>query len=300
MCCGTTSHLTPDKVTEIIRFCDKDLIQKYDVSVNRYEEYSLTSKFCEFQGCSQIQVDNKLYLCGTSKAKYDFDSSFMYSIDTTSLPLKVKLEVSSSNAHYYPTLTQYNNEYIFVFGGKKTTKCELYFINYNKWKNIPPLPEERYGAVAFMHLPSYSIYLFGGMNAEKKFIPSIIKICLPSFVSWETVYVKESNQELLQRAFPLIYYPQDSNDKFYILGGEKKDNETSDGIIIIEFNKWDMTVKESRIKMMNKISFRHKQTNIFDFGDKSIYYYDDEKGKKLIKVNIEFGESTEIGLNIIA
>lgn len=122
MCCGTTSHLTPDKVTEIIRFCDKDLIQKYDVSVNRYEEYSLTSKFCEFQGCSQIQVDNKLYLCGTSKAKYDFDSSFMYSIDTTSLPLKVKLEVSSSNAHYYPTLTQYNNEYIFVFGGKKNNK----------------------------------------------------------------------------------------------------------------------------------------------------------------------------------
>ena len=110
-----------------------------------------------------------------------------------------------------------------------------------------------------MHLPSYSIYLFGGMNAEKKFISSIIKICLPSFVSWETVYVKESNQELLQRAFPLIYYPQDSNDKFYILGGEKKDNETSDGIIIIEFNKWDMTVKESRIKMMNKISFRHKK-----------------------------------------
>lgn len=27
MCCGTASHLTPDKVTEIIRFCDKDLIQ---------------------------------------------------------------------------------------------------------------------------------------------------------------------------------------------------------------------------------------------------------------------------------
>ena len=48
MCCGTASHLTPDKVTEIIRFCDKDLIQKYDVSVNRYEAYSLTSKFCEF------------------------------------------------------------------------------------------------------------------------------------------------------------------------------------------------------------------------------------------------------------
>ena len=38
----------------------------------------------------------------------------MYSIDTTSLPLKVKLEASSSNAHYYPTLTQYNNEYYHI------------------------------------------------------------------------------------------------------------------------------------------------------------------------------------------
>lgn len=300
ICCGATSHLTPDKGTEVIRLCNKNLIQKYDVSENRYEECMLTSKFCEFQGCSQIQIDNKIYLCGTSKAKYDFDSSYLYCIDTATLPLKVKLEVSSSCAHYYPTLAQYNNEYIFVFGGKKTTKCELYFINYNKWKNIISLPEERYGAVAFLHIPSYSIYLFGGMTSEKKFVSSIIKNSLPSFPSWETVYVKECNQELLQRAFPLTYYPQDSNDKFYILGGEKKNKEISDEILIIEFNKWDMSVKESKIKMKNKISFRHNQTNIYDFGDKSIYYYDDdEKRKKLIKLNIDFGESTEIELNFI-
>ena len=291
-CCGVINSKAYETNTQLMRCRDNKSIQIFDTLTKKYEECSILSIISDFQGCSQIQIEHTIFICGTPKPKNDYDSSYMYSINTKEVPLKTKLEVNSSSSHYYPTLAQYNNEYIFVLGGKRTKKCELYFINYKRWKKIPSLPQERYGAVALMHLSSYSIYLFGGIDSStEQFITSIIQISLPSFFKWEQIYIKE-NEGLIKRAFSLGCAIQGNNDKFYILGGKNNQEECCDEIIILEFIKYNLVIKQSKISLPNKATFRHFQNSYFSLEDKYIYYFDCDKS--IIELNLITGDCKPI------
>ena len=71
----------------------------------------------------------------------------------------MNIEVNTCYPHYYPSLTILRNEYLIAIGGFKSKKCEYYSITNKKWKELPELPEERYGASAICDNTYNIVYL---------------------------------------------------------------------------------------------------------------------------------------------
>ena len=298
VCCCTTTENRKEIQRQILRFYKGKKIQIFNFLSQSYDECAIQTNISDFLGCSQIQIGSTIYLCGTSPTKNEYDSSFMYSIDTSIIPLKTKLEVNSFSSHYYPALTQYNNEFIFVIGGKRTDKCELYYIQHKKWKNLPSLPEERYGAVVLMHNESYSLYIFGGIDSESgAYKKGVLKLGLPSFVKWEHVDINE-NAFYCELAFSANACVNNNGNTFYILGGQKESEGESNGVVMVTFNDQKMKVKESDIKLPEKICFRYYKSCMFNEMENTLYYFCENEDRKMVKVNINSGEASEFIMEI--
>jgi hypothetical protein len=303
-CCCTTTENRKEIQRQILRFYKGKKIQIFNFLSQSYDECAIQTNISDFLGCSQIQIGSTIYLCGTSPTKNEYDSSFMYSIDTSIIPLKTKLEVNSFSSHYYPALTQYNNEYIFVIGGKRTDKCELYYIQYKKWRNLPPLPEERYGAVVLMHHESYSLYIIGGIDSESgAYRKGVLKLGLPSFVEWENVDVScsssssdNNNVRCCEVAFSANACS--SNNTFYILGGQRQHEEESNGVVLVTFSDKKMKVKQSDIRLPEGICFRYYKSCMFNEMENTLYYFVEKEERKMVKVNVSSGEASEFVMEV--
>ena len=297
MCCGTNLDNNQETPRQILRFYEGKKVQIYDFLSQTYDECIIQSTLSDFLGCSQIQIGTMIYLCGTSPTKNEYDSSFMYSIDTSTIPLKTKIEVNSFSSHYYPTLVHYNKEYIFVIGGKRTTKCEYYFIKNKKWKVLPCLPEERYGAIGLMHSSTYHLYIFGGIESESgKYQKGVLKIGLPSFIEWEFINIKQ-NESYFQRAFSLI--TSNSLNNFFILGGQKEGEGDINDILVMEINNDHFDIKESKLlKLPSKMSFRYYKASMYDELDHTLYYYNENADRQIVKINPNTFEVSEFSVGI--
>lgn len=211
---------------------------------------------------TQIFIENKLFIFGspTNKSidyfincsntkqtkllrknsldKYSFNSSFMYSINIFSNPLKLEYEVNSQYIHYYPTLCILRNEYVVAIGGFGTKKCEYYIRlsekNSKKWKELPELPEERFGCNCLCDNTSNNIYVFGGYNPElQKNCVSVFKLNMNNAVKWDTILVM-NNSEKLGRQFSCVI--KKDNGHWIFIGGNNDDQKATDNIIDININ----------------------------------------------------------------
>lgn len=286
--CCTTASSESDVGSEMIRLFRGQKIQNFNISNENYDEILTCSRNpLNFLGCSQIKIVDTLYICGTSQANNDFDSSFLFSIKTTVRPFSIKQEVNCFSAHYYPTLAAYETEYMFVIGGKRTVKCELYFIQHKKWKKLPDLPSEKYGCTALMHQGTYSIYVFGGVNRNNIFDNTLIKMALPSCAFWEEISYKETDYILLQRAFSISCI-SDGNT-FLILGGSKVGQENCDDILMVDVQKDKFNVIKTKYTLPVRACFRHNKIGAFNSKEKAIFCFSDDEEHEVMKVDMITG-----------
>ena len=218
-------------------------LQIYDIESDLLYEHKLNFSQLNLEGMSQIFLDNKLFLCGCKLNSINednetldtnpnsFSSSFMYSIDITKEPITVLFEVNSCYMHYYPSLSILRNEYIIVVSGFKSNKCEYYSITNKRWKDIPDLPEERYGCSLFCDNSYNYVYCFGGYNSlTQKCCSTVFRFNMNKGTKWETILVME-NSQFLTRKFTCVVKINDSS--LIILGGKDNYNYNNDDIINI-------------------------------------------------------------------
>ena len=149
-------------------------LQIFDLEFDEGHEYPVAFPILfSLKGASQIysSANQVLYICGSTFSSVedsDFSSSALYSIDISKEPLKVSIEVTSCYYHYHPSLAMYKKEILVVVGGLDSRKCEYYSISNKKWKNLPELPEDRYGCSLYCDDTASTLYLFGGYDRRNK------------------------------------------------------------------------------------------------------------------------------------
>lgn len=252
-------------------------VQTYDVETEQGSERPICKKFIDLQGLSQISLENILFLCGISTEVADeFSSSFVYSINILREPLTMNIEVNTCYPHYYPCLTILRNEYLVAIGGFKSIKCEYYSITNKKWKELPDLPEERYGASAICDNSYNIVYLFGGLNSKtNKCCMSILKLNMNNCLKWTTIVDIENSECLAKMNQALI---KKDDGKVLIIGGVDSVGKRTEDIIEIDLKTKKFKPTILNIKLQRKPKF---QSMRFAISNSAGFVYtldDDEEG----------------------
>jgi hypothetical protein len=215
-----------------------------------------------------------------------FSSSFMFSIDLTKEPLAMSYEVNSSHLHYYPSLSILRSEYIIVISGYKSKKCEYYSISNKRWKDLPDIPEERYGTNILIDNTSNLIYLFGGFNEQNgKNCRSILKLNVNSCIKWNTILIS-GKEGLIEKNFCCVI--KKLNGKFLILGGKDDFDRPCNDIIEVDIKSKQINIQKylnDTVKIGNNVYFKSLRTGIES--KKNYFMFDDEE-EKIYKIDEKY------------
>ena len=243
------------------------------------EENKLFIRSCNLRiinslkGMSQYSCGNSLYLCGSNQQK---SSCFLIHFNLESTNIKTEVLVNAIHPHYNPIIFIVHSDIIVVIGGKGQTLCEKYAIGLKKWRDMPILPEERYGGNVILNERNSHLYLFGG-STKGKMNDSILILNLRSVGAWEKIFVKENSHLLKRKKCISFFFDENEGDNIiYILGGNKTEREECDFIIEYNFenntvSKKDMDLKELPIFKIgtvadinkNKFAFTDSKDNIY-------------------------------------
>jgi hypothetical protein len=249
-------------------------------------------------GMSQIFLDNVLFICGSPSSSVnsdEFTSSFLYSVDILQEPLKMKIEVNSCHPHYYPTLTILRNDILIAIGGLHSKHCEHYSISNKKWKELPDLIEERYGASALCDNKNNYIYVFGGLNNNtRKCGLTVFRLKLYISSRWDTMLVME-NDVYLARMNSLIIKRDDR--QIFILGGTDNNGNATDDVVNIDFNIKTIKPKvDANQVLSNKCAFSSLRHGIADVNG-NIYAMDDSEDNYNVIYKISNSNCSVLYLN---
>jgi N-acetylneuraminic acid mutarotase len=163
-----------------------------------------------------------------------------------------------------------------------TTKCEIYSIKSNTWRLLPELPEERYKCFALADDNTDYVYLFGGINVERKEnYTTIIKLNLKSNMLWEDVVVANNSHLLAKNSSALMKL----GNTIYILGGVDNTERKTDEIV--EYDLSGKIAFASKKCLIKPSSFC--QVNPSDLNKNLFYIFDDEfKIHKIAKNEFKF------------
>lgn len=212
----------------------KNLIQIYDIEQNESKSFEINFFIINnLESFTQLSAGNWLYLCG--EYGIEDNGSVFLKFDLLS-PLKnINMLVNSVFPHYRPSMCFFKKDHIIVVGGRNSIKCEIFHKNSNKWRLLPDLPEERFGATVINDDKSDSIYLFGGYcHKVKSFCCSLLRMNLKTNVQWDTIIVK--NPEYLARSFQSS--TKSKKNSIIILGGQTQYLDYTDDIV-----EFDLTTK---------------------------------------------------------
>lgn len=285
------------------------MVQAYDIETDNLFEFPLCKSFFSLKGVSQIFMENKLFLCGCTIENIKpieqsiqdsflrddleldispniFSSSFMYSINLLNNPIELCFEVNSCFLHYYPALSVLRNQYIIVIGGYKSKKCEYYSNSNKKWKELPDLPEERYGCTSICDNTYNSIYCFGGYNAQSGLnCETIFKLNVSSGIKWDTIIVIE-DAYLLARHFSCIVKKDDGH--CLILGGKNNKGDSTDEIVDLDLKKGKITIgKEKTPSLGNYLIFSSLRVGMENSNGNS-YIFEDEEDDIVLQIGAEY------------
>jgi hypothetical protein len=261
-------------------FFDKNYICLYDIEYKQSFDIDVNFfLFKDFEGISQLNFNNCLYLCGSPRNS-KISGSYLLKYDPKKLTNPTQVLINSIYSHYLPIMISIKNEYIMVIGGEDNLKCEWYNINNNKWKNLANLPEERFKGNAIYDDDSDSIYLFGGydsnicstnLDTNKLNKNSILRLAIASSASgdWEYIIINNNSRYLERNSFSLI---KSDKNTLLIIGGIGNQNEKLDSIV--EYNVNISSTNLSRSKLVRPSSFI--QSGGCDFNSKMFYIFDDE------------------------
>jgi hypothetical protein len=268
---------------------NKYQILSYDIEENiLYKNYVKIPILASLEGISELNLNSKLYLCGSSSTNKD-SSSYLFQINIQNLSSKIM--VNSKYNHYYPSLIAINNDKILCVGGKNMTRCEIYDMEIDHWSLIPELPEERYKCTLCLDYKNKFIYLFGGINTQKNkggkkvsnknYIEknNILRISIKnnSFPIWEKIFFeKKSENRLLCRISAAALFLEDNI--ILILGGENEEGKCMKNIS--KFDTKKLRVESSKHSLEFACKFNNQST-IVEYGlsldERNIFYFFDSK-----------------------
>ena len=248
----------------------------YDIEENTLFKYIIRIPIINsLNGLSELNLNSKLYLCGTPSTNEDA-SSYLFQI--TFQTLHTKIMVSSQYGHYYPSLISINNNKILCVGGKKQRQCEIYDIIINHWSPFPELPEERYKCTLCFNYKNKHLYLFGGINNKNNLNlnyiekESILMINTKNYYySWERILIESRlENKLLTRISSASLFLDDSN--LIIIGGENENGKILKNII--KFNTRNFNVSLTGQYLDVPAKFINQSTIIDNNEGNTIYFFD--------------------------
>ena len=220
---------------------DKCEILSYDIEENILLKYYIKIPILKsLKGISELNLNSKLYLCGNSSLNDD-SSSYLFQLNFKDLSTKIL--VNSKYCHYFPSLIAINNDKIICIGGKKHVECEIYDINIDHWTLMPDLPEERYKSTLCYDYKNKYLYLFGGINSEKrnkKYIEkdNFLRISSKnySFPIWEKIFLETKiENKLLNRISSATIF---LGDYIIIIGGQNEEGRKLKNISKFDVDKY--------------------------------------------------------------
>lgn len=249
---------------------------QYDLEFNTASSMPVDLKILrDLHGISQINFNNKLFLCGGPEDN-SIVGSFLILYD--SMKSSTSFQINSIYNHYSPTLAGYSENFLLVLSGKNSIHCELFNIDIAKWKYLPDLPEVRYGSSAYIDIENDLVYLFGGLNDRKSDGGyNILRLQMNACLEWEEILFKRSSL-YVNRGFSSIL---SSFDHIYIIGGFSEDQEICDEIIEVDLKNGNFKTK---LKLPRGSKFSSLQGCV-DFNNGTFYLIDDDFSLLKLELN---------------
>ena len=287
----------------------------YNIEENKSKKININLRILNsLKGLSQINKgEGIIYLCGNNEITSPtlVSGSYLFKLEIIDEKVETQILITSRFYHYNPSLLIYNQS-IFVIGGKKQEKCELYNFELNKWKEVRNLPEERYKCSLIIDRNEEYLYLFGGISYKNNKIEgnnTILRLVVKNILyQWERI-MKNENYNLLNR-FSSACFKINNSNFIYILGGKNVDevknkNNLVNNVVI--YDCFCRIVKEANFKLKKECCFINKSAmrvntqqycfidkdcniHLIDFSTKNseIIYLNNEDNKDEIvqKINI--------------
>ena len=269
---------------------DKCEILSYDIEENILLKYYIKIPILKsLKGISELNLNSKLYLCGNSSLNDD-SSSYLFQLNFKDLSTKIL--VNSKYCHYFPSLIAINNDKIICIGGKKHVECEIYDINIDHWTLMPDLPEERYKSTLCYDYKNKYLYLFGGINSEKrnkKYIEkdNFLRISSKnySFPIWEKIFLETKiENKLLNRISSATIF---LGDYIIIIGGQNEEGKKLKNISKFDVDKYRIESSGHQLEFPAKfINYNILVDYKYNFINEKNFFYLFEGKTKEIQHNI--------------
>ena len=285
-------------------------ILSYDIEENTLSKYNIKIPILtSFKGISELNLNSKLILCGTPSLNED-SSSYLFQINFETFSTKIM--VNSKYCHYFPSLIAINHDKIACIGGKKHIECEIYDTIIDHWALIPELPEERYKATLCFDYKNKFLYLFGGINSEKKrnkniFIEkdNILRISSKnnSFPIWEKIFLETKIENtLLNRISSASIF---LGENIILIGGENEEGKKTKNIGKFDINKFSIESSGNHLEFPAEFI---NQSTFIDYGcnyvyEKNFFYlFDTENNIHIINKQkyISDLDNDELQINIMS
>ena len=177
------------------------------------------------ESSSNLNVPNGLYLL-TCRKQNNINLNIFYYYDNISHSL-IKL-TSPKQYHYKSILISFSSEdsqKIICISGTNTNSVEEYFVNKNKWKDLPSLNTYHCDAGALI-IDSYLYIFFGYDFCNQSYNNSIEILNLKNPLKWKQI---ETNFEI--RCHTILNLGDNYNNKLIIFGGFLGDNSPNNNLI---------------------------------------------------------------------
>ena len=287
----------------------------YNIEENKSKKININLRILNsLKGLSQINKgEGIIYLCGNNEITSPtlVSGSYLFKLEIIDEKVETQILITSRFYHYNPSLLIYNQS-IFVIGGKKQEKCELYNFELNKWKEVRNLPEERYKCSLIIDRNEEYLYLFGGISYKNNKIEgnnTILRLVVKNILyQWERIMINE-NYNLLNR-FSSACFKINNSNFIYILGGKnvdevKNNNNLVNNVVI--YDCFCRIVKEANFKLKKECCFINKSAmrvntqqycfidkdcniHLIDFSTKNseiIYLHNEDNKDEIVqKINI--------------
>ena len=177
------------------------------------------------ESSSNLNVPNGLYLL-TCRKQNNSNLNIFYYYDNISHSL-IKL-TSPKQYHYKSILISFSSEdsqKIICISGTNTNSVEEYFVNKNKWKDLPSL--NTYHSDAGVLIIDYNLYIFFGYDFSNQCYNNCIEVLnLQNPIKWKII---ETNFEI--RCHTILNLGSSFDNKLIIFGGFLGDNSPNHNLI---------------------------------------------------------------------
>ena len=218
-------------------FNRSEVLKLFAMNVKTKEQFVFNTKLsvlASLQNSSQLQIHDKLYLCGVSDNPFDHDVSYLYSFKIDSLEdmeVNPQMLVNSIYPHEKPSVLLIDEDKILVVGGRTSVECEFYNLSTNRWRSVAKLPSLRYGCSMVEDPSQRKVLLVGGVDAVGMPKNSILAMDTQYYSTWEETKINFGPD--LKCRFSGLFCGK--SNEFVILGG----SDDNSGKAVVGFNYKD-------------------------------------------------------------